>query len=156
MDLRDTLARIGQLIDQTLAGSEPPAAPAAPEKPALSPAPAPANGGSTAAETAYVPPPSAPTVSSKGEPAALSETQQGFLAAQEAAKASVAGAHPPGTVVNFQGGHAVVLEAVTHVQDNKRTADGTSFEPSGEIVALERPRYVLGVFTHVVGPTELD
>jgi outer membrane biosynthesis protein TonB len=89
------------------------------------------------------PPTSAPTVSSSGEPAPLSPQQRGFLAASAEAVASVAGALGQGTIVAYEGGFAVVLEPVTHVDD------------AGELVGLERPKYRLGLFARITDPVEL-
>jgi hypothetical protein len=64
--------------------------------------------------------------------------------------------HAVGSIVSVAGGgHAVVLAVVTEVQDNEPTADG-GYKPSLNVVALPKPRYVLGTFAQELGPLELD
>jgi len=93
--------------------------------------------------------------------------QMGF---QEAAKAAVAQAppdaeaeapgapdvnYPPGSVVTYEGGHALVLGVVTHVHDNVQATDGI-VRPSPDLTPLPKARYLLGLFANEVGPVELD
>lgn len=110
---------------------------------------------------AFEAPATAPTVSSGGQEVPLSVEQRGFLAAAHAAATAPAEEVAPkptykrGDLVEYEGKPAIVTKVVTEVPDNKRSADGSSFEPSGETVSLSTPRYELAVLDRVVGPLEI-